>query len=109
MTVDSHAMSSHDWEVFLGAQVHELRLRAGLRQEGLAEQASVSLSALKKLENGKGVHLITLIKVVRSLGQTQWLSALAPPVSVSPMQMLKSAARRPRQRAPKRPRPPEEM
>jgi hypothetical protein len=45
---------------------------------------------------------VTLIKAVRSLGRTDWLESLAPAISISPMDMLKSARKGPRQRAPRR-------
>ena len=94
--------STGEWEAFIGAQVRQLRLRSQLDQQTFAAQAGISATALKKLEGGKGVTLATLVKAVRSLGKTDWFEALAPPISVSPMQMLKTARKLPRQRAPRR-------
>lgn len=86
-----------EWEVELGAQMRALRLRANLDQISLAERAGLGLTAVKNLESGKGTTLKTLIKTLRALDRADWLLSLAPPVSISPLQMLK--ARPARQRA----------
>lgn len=92
-----------EWAFELGEQMRALRLRADLDQISLAERAGVSLTAVKNIESGKGATLKTLIRMLRALGRVEWLSSLAPPVSISPLQMLK--ARPVRQRA-SRKRPP---
>jgi transcriptional regulator with XRE-family HTH domain len=74
----------------LGGQVRALRLRENLDQRALAERAGVGLSALKNLESGKGATLKTFIKTLRAIGRADWLETLAPVVSISPLQMLKS-------------------
>ena len=79
-----------EWEADLGDQVRSLRLRANLDQRTLAEQAGIGLTALKNLESGKGATLKTLIKMLRALDRAGWLATLAPPVSISPLQMLKA-------------------
>jgi hypothetical protein len=50
----------------------------------------VSVTALSSLERGKGSSLKTLVAVVRALGRDDWLQSLAPPVTVSPMQLLRA-------------------
>ena len=77
-------------EAALGGQVRALRLRENLDQRALAERAGVGLSALKNVESGKGATLKTFIKVLRALGRADWLETLAPTVSISPLQMLKT-------------------
>lgn len=86
-----------EWESELGGQVRALRLRANIDQITLAEQAGIGLTAIKNLESGKGATIKTLIKILRILDRAEWLSSLAPAVSISPLQMLK--ARPARQRA----------
>lgn len=83
----------------VGEQVRSSRLAADLDQRTLAARADVSVGAVKNLEGGKGSSLRTLIRVVRVLDRVDWLEALAPPITVSPMRML--AAKR---SAPPRPR-----
>ncbi len=98
----TQSSSTDEWEHSLGEQFRAMRIRAGLEQAVLAERADVSIGAIKNLESGKGSSLKTLIKVARALGRTDWLESLAPPVSVSPMQMLTAARRNaPRQRVSK--------
>jgi transcriptional regulator with XRE-family HTH domain len=84
-------------EAELGKQIRALRLRLDLNQKQLAERAGIALNAVKNLETGKGASLRSLIQVLRILNRTDWLGALAPAVSISPVQMLKTKT--PRQRA----------
>jgi transcriptional regulator with XRE-family HTH domain len=86
-----------EWEAELGKQIRALRLRMDLDQKQLAERGGIALNAVKNLENGKGATLRSLIHVLRILNRTDWLRTLAPTVSISPVQMLKTKA--PRQRA----------
>lgn len=94
--------STEEWEAGLGEQVRNLRLRQNLDQRTLAEQAGVGLSALKNLESGKGATLKTMIKVLRALGRASWLESLAPAVSISPLQMLKTKPARQRASGPRK-------
>lgn len=81
----------------LGEQLRALRLRQNIDQQQLASRAGMALNAVKNLESGKGGTTRSLLKVVRALGREDWLDALAPQVSISPLQAL---ARKPtRQRA----------
>ena len=84
-------------EVELGRQVRALRLRQDLNQRQLAERAGIALNAVKNLESGKGATLRTLTQTLRVLNRVEWLNTLAPAVSISPIQMLRTRA--PRQRA----------
>jgi transcriptional regulator with XRE-family HTH domain len=84
------AKTVEEWEFDLGEQMRALRLRANLDQISLAERAGIGLTAVKNVESGKGATLKTLIKMLRVLDRADWLSSLAPPVSISPLQMLKA-------------------
>lgn len=92
-----------DWAAELGEQMRALRLRTNLDQVSMAQRAGISLTAIKNLESGKGATLKTLIKALRVFDRADWLGTLAPPVSISPLQMLK--AKPARQRASRRPQP----
>ena len=91
-------MTTAEWEQELGRSLRELRLRQNVDQRQLAERAGVALNAVKRLEGGKGATVASLVKVLRALGREDWIGALAPQVSVSPLQMLK-AGKPSRQRA----------
>jgi transcriptional regulator with XRE-family HTH domain len=89
--------TTREWEAELGKQIRTLRLRLDLDQKRLAERAGIALNAVKNLEAGKGASVRSLIQVLRILNRTDWLGTLAPTVSISPVQMLKTKT--PRQRA----------
>jgi len=72
----------------LGEQIRELRLRDNITQAVLAAQSGVSMKALLNLENGRGATVVSLLRVLRTLGRTEWIESLGPKVSISPMQML---------------------
>lgn len=72
----------------LGERVRELRLREDLAQTVLAARSGISLKAVKNLENGTGATVNSLLRVLRTLRQTEWIEALGPKVTISPMQML---------------------
>lgn len=95
---------TEDWEADLGEQVRQLRLRANFDQQSLARRAGIGLSALKNLESGKGATLKTLIKTLRALDRAAWLETLAPNVSISPLQMLKTQPVRQRASRPRKPK-----
>lgn len=73
----------------LGMQVKRLRIRKNLTQNELADKADVALNVIKKLECGKGVTMVSMIRVLVVLGKTQWLDSIAPIVSISPLDMLR--------------------
>jgi transcriptional regulator with XRE-family HTH domain len=91
-----NSMSTEEWEATLGRQLRDLRLRQNVDQRLLAEQAGVALNVVKNLEAGKGATVKSLIKVLRTLGRADWIESLAPLVSISPMQMLKTKPSRQR-------------
>lgn len=93
MVVEAERRSTEDWEIYLGQQFRMMRIRIPLEQTAAALRANVSVGALKNLEWGKGSSLSTIIKVARAYGRTDWLEALTPTITVSPMQMLKSQRR----------------
>ncbi|MCL1799536.1 MAG: helix-turn-helix domain-containing protein [Eggerthellaceae bacterium] len=86
-----------DWELFLGSQIKELRLRLNVSQGELALRAGIGVASVSRLEGGKGSSLATLVKVLQVLRQEDWLEQLAPAASVSPVQV--HALGKPRQRA----------
>jgi DNA-binding XRE family transcriptional regulator len=79
-----------DLLILLGERIRELRLRDNIAQTVLAARSGVSLKALKNLENGTGATVASLLRVLRTLGRTEWIESLSPKVSISPMQLVKS-------------------
>jgi transcriptional regulator with XRE-family HTH domain len=84
----------------LGADLKKLRLLQAVDRRSLALRAGVSLNAIKRLENGEGATISTLVKVLRSLDRLDWLTTLAPKITVNPLYMPRGHAER--QRAPRR-------
>ena len=85
-------LSTEEWEERVGAEIRTLRQSARLTQKALAERANISLSSLQSLELGRGSSLTTVVKVVRSLGRSEWFEYLAPPQpSVSPREQWRLA------------------
>lgn len=77
-------------EATVGEQFRALRIAASLDQAELASLAGVSLGAVKNLEQGNGSTLRTVARVARALGRDDWLAGLAPRITVSPLDVLRS-------------------
>lgn len=90
----------------LGRRLRQLRLDQNLTQQGLADEAGVSVATVRNLENGKRTQLITLIRVLRTLGLLSDLDRLVPEQRPSPIELLKLRGReRQRASAPRSTRP----
>lgn len=94
--------TTKEWEQIIGEQVQRLRLLKDMDQRDVAKQAGVALNVVKNIEAGKGSTLKSFINVLKVLDRVEWLNALQPEISVSPLQMLKSKKKAPRQRASRR-------
>jgi len=84
-------------EASLGENLRALRLDRNLEQKTLADQAGISVRAVKNLEHGAGSSLKSLIAVLRVLGREDWLKTVAPVATINPLTMTAKA--QPRQRA----------
>jgi transcriptional regulator with XRE-family HTH domain len=91
--------TTEEWEMVVGEQIRAARIANDLDQAALSELANVSVGALSNLERGRGSSLTTVVAVVRALGRTDWLESLAPRVTISPLQMLRSKQKSPAARA----------
>ena len=56
--------SPEELALALGENIKTLRLQKNLTQNSLADQAGVSMTALRHLESGQGANLFTLIRIV---------------------------------------------
>jgi transcriptional regulator with XRE-family HTH domain len=87
-------MRNDKLEELLGRQVRQARVHKELTQAEVATRANVSLGALRHLESGSGATVSTLVKVLRALGQEDWLATLAEkpdPSSFNPLDLLSAA------------------
>ena len=95
-------MESKEIEILLaeiGDALRQLRLQRNLSQKVIAERSGISFGAYRNLELGEGASLRSFLAVCRTLGKTDWLKTLPPPMGVSPMEMVKHLGKPPRQRA----------
>jgi transcriptional regulator with XRE-family HTH domain len=85
--------SPADIEADLGRRLEEIRLGKNINQTQLAEEAGVSRRTITRLENGEGVSLDTLIRVVQALGLADRLATLLPDPSVRPIDRVRLKGR----------------
>ena len=87
-------VAHEELEERLGERIRALRTARRLTQTELAEQANVSVGAVKHLESGTGATTTTLVKVLRALGKEDWVDSLAPaPEAFNPLRVLEAAQR----------------
>jgi transcriptional regulator with XRE-family HTH domain len=77
----------------IGRNTRLARAARGLRQEDLAKLSNASLQAIKNLEGGGKVELVTFLRVARALGMTAGiLDACQPkPRSLDEIERIEAA------------------
>jgi transcriptional regulator with XRE-family HTH domain len=85
-------------EAELGHRLESTRLQQNISQAQLAEAAGVSRRTITRLENGEGISVETLIRIMRALGIENRLAALVPEPAVSPVDRVRLQGQQ-RQRA----------
>lgn len=68
----------------IGNRLKQTRLKQNITQQSLAEAAEISLSSLKKIENGEIGSFDSLIRVLRTLGLLDVLQPLVEEEQLSP-------------------------
>ncbi len=82
-------MDDQRLEQQLGLALRRRRVASGVTREALAEQANVSVGALRNLETGAGANVTTLVRAVHALGADDWLTQLEPaPEPFSPLAVV---------------------
>lgn len=74
--------------VELGKRLKALRLSMDYDQVMLAKRANITDRSLRNLESGKSCTLDTFLRVLRAMQSIDWITQMAPEVSVSPMKEL---------------------
>lgn len=95
-------MTPEQLAVELGNRLRQLRLTKRLDQQETAELAGVTARTLSDLERGVGGRVDTLLRVLKALNALDRLDALAPQISVDPLQMLRHGTPAKRVRRPRR-------
>lgn len=83
----------------IGESLRQVRLQRNLTQQIVAERSGVSFNTVGNIELGKCASLKSFLAVCRTLGKTDWIKTLAPPLGVSPIEMMKRMGKPQRQRA----------
>ena len=72
----------------IGKKIRNLRLRQNITQMLLAEQSQISVSSVKKIENGEIGSFDSLMRVLRTLGELEIFSPLLKAEEMSPNEYL---------------------
>jgi transcriptional regulator with XRE-family HTH domain len=88
---DNTFQSIEELRASLGMRIRHLRLSRNLDQRTTAEKSGISERALRKLENGHGSTVDTLLRTLKALNYVEGISMLAPEVTVNPMALLRSS------------------
>lgn len=99
---DIYALSDTQLSKRIGEKLKAIRLRRNITQQSLAEVSSISLSSVKKVENGEIDSFDTLLRILRTLGLLESISALFEEEQLSPSEyyeMVSKAKKQTRKRA----------
>lgn len=73
----------------IGKKIRRMRLRQNITQMSLAEQSQISVSSVKKIENGEIGSFDSLMRILRVLGDLDIFSPLLKDDEMSPNEYLK--------------------
>lgn len=86
----------------IGEKLKAIRLKRNITQQSLADASSISLSSLKKIENGEIGTFDSLLRVLRTLGMLESIASLFEEEQMSPSEyyeMVSKAKKSTRKRA----------
>ena len=72
----------------IGKKIRHLRLRQNITQTSLAEQSQISVSTVKKIENGEIGSFDSFMRVLRILGELDIFTPLLKKEEMSPNEYL---------------------
>ena len=99
---DIYTLSDTQLGKRIGKKLKAIRLKRNITQQSLAEASSISLSSVKKVENGEIGSFDTLLRILRTLGMLESISALFEEEQLSPSEyyeMVNKAKKQSRKRA----------
>ena len=99
---DIYTLSDTQLSKRIGEKLKAIRLKRNITQHSLAEAASISLSSVKKVENGEIGSFDTLLRILRTLGMLESISQLFEEEHLSPSEyyeMVNKAKKQTRKRA----------
>ena len=86
----------------IGERLKEVRLKQNITQQRLAEESGVSLSSVKKIENGEIRSFDSFLRLLRTLGKLDVLQPLIDEEQISPSEyyeLVNKSTARQRKRA----------
>lgn len=99
---DIYTLSDTQLGKRIGGKLKAIRLKRNITQQSLAEASSISLSSVKKVENGEIGSFDTLLRILRTLGMLESISELFEEEQLSPSEyyeMVNKAKKQSRKRA----------
>lgn len=87
--IDFNAAPIEQIEAELGQRFESIRLAHNINQTQLAERAGVSRRTITRLENGHGVSVDTLVRVMQAFGLAERLATLLPDADIRPIDRVR--------------------
>jgi len=87
--MDWYGMSDKAIVRDIGKRIRQMRLNKNISQETLSERIGIHRVTLSKIERGQLISLLTLIQIMRGLGELQRLENFLPEDMISPIQLAK--------------------
>lgn len=80
----------------LGNRLKEIRVNAGITQEEMSERSGLSLSSVRRIENGDNVKIENILNIMRALSLIGNLEVVIPEQIMSPSMNLDVGKKRQR-------------
>lgn len=80
----------------LGQRIKDIRIGRSITQKELAHSAGVSFSTVVRIENGEGVNIENLMRIMRMLGLLQNFNILIPEQLPTPEEVFMDKPKRQR-------------
>ena len=99
---DIYMLSDLQLRTRIGEKLKAVRLKRNITQQSLSEASFISLSSLKKIENGEIGTFDSLLRVLRTLGMLESIAALFEEEQMSPSEyyeMVNKSKKNSRKRA----------
>ncbi len=87
--MDWYGMSDKAIVRDIGKRIRQMRLNKNISQKTLSEKIGIHRVTLSKIERGQRISLLTLIQIMRGLGELQRLENIVPEDIISPIQLAK--------------------
>lgn len=80
-------MTDESLLIEIGSRLRDMRINANLRQNDLADKASISRSTVSKIERGKQVGVSEFLRYMRAIDLLESLDSVIWDTSMSPLKL----------------------